>query len=67
MPIAASYTTAMPAGNIALGQRVSHPVFGEGTVLQLEGQGQHARLQVNFDDEGSKWLVMQYAKLELLG
>jgi DNA helicase-2/ATP-dependent DNA helicase PcrA len=63
-PIAPPSITAMPAGNIALGQRVSHPVFGEGTVLQLEGQGQHARIQVNFDDEGAKWLVMQYAKLE---
>jgi DNA helicase-2/ATP-dependent DNA helicase PcrA len=66
LPVAPSSMTAMPAGNIALGQRVSHPVFGEGTVLQLEGQGQHARIQVNFDGEGAKWLVMQYAKLEPL-
>jgi DNA helicase-2/ATP-dependent DNA helicase PcrA len=43
---------------------VNHRIFGEGTVLQLEGQGQHARIQVNFDHEGAKWLVMQYAKLE---
>ncbi|UZJ43718.1 DNA helicase II [Marinimicrobium sp. C6131] len=46
-----------------LGQRVSHGVFGEGVILHFEGQGAHARVQVNFDDEGSKWLVLQYAKL----
>ncbi len=61
-----SAMTAAPAGNVGLGQRVLHPIFGEGTVLQLEGQGQHARIQVNFDDEGSKWLVLQYARLEPL-
>ncbi len=55
-----------PAASIALGQRVQHTIFGEGTVVQLEGQGQHARIQVNFDDEGSKWLVLQYARLESL-
>ncbi|MEJ2743874.1 MAG: hypothetical protein P8176_15740, partial [Gammaproteobacteria bacterium] len=47
-----------------LGQRVLHNIFGEGTVLTYEGSGDHARIQVNFDREGSKWLVMGYAKLE---
>lgn len=51
---------------IALGQRVCHKVFGEGTVLQVEGSGQNARVQVNFDREGAKWLVLQYAKLQAL-
>ncbi len=49
---------------LALGQRVWHSVFGEGIVLNLEGQGSNSRVQVNFDDEGSKWLVAAYAKLE---
>ncbi len=49
-----------------LGQRVLHSIFGEGTILHFEGQGPNARIQVNFDDAGSKWLVMQYAKLEAL-
>ena len=47
----------------ALGQRVFHEMFGEGTVLQYEGQGNGLRIQVNFDDAGSKWLVAAYAKL----
>ena len=51
---------------ITLGQRVLHPKFGEGTVLHFEGQGPNARLQVNFDDAGTKWLVSQYARLEAL-
>ena len=51
---------------IALGQRVLHSIFGAGTVLSFEGQGPSARVQVNFEDEGSKWLVLQYANLQLL-
>ncbi len=50
----------------ALGQRVMHSLFGEGVVLNYEGQGAQARIQVNFDDEGSKWLMVAYAKLQAL-
>ncbi len=52
---------------ISLGSRVSHAVFGEGIVIAAEGAGQHARLQVNFEDVGSKWLVYAYANLVVLG
>jgi DNA helicase-2/ATP-dependent DNA helicase PcrA len=48
---------------VKLGQRVSHPVFGEGTVISAEGSGAHTRLQVNFEGAGSKWLVAAYANL----
>ncbi|NOY67725.1 MAG: DNA helicase II [Gammaproteobacteria bacterium] len=51
---------------LALGQRVAHPKFGEGVVLSYEGQGNSARVQVNFDFEGSKWLVLAYANLEMV-
>jgi DNA helicase-2/ATP-dependent DNA helicase PcrA len=54
------------ASPIALGQRVSHPKFGEGTVVSAEGAGAHMRLQVNFEDAGSKWLVYAYANLTAL-
>ena len=50
---------------LRLGQRVQHRVFGEGVVLNLEGSGAQARVQVNFD-EGAKWLVLQYANLQTL-
>ena len=49
-----------------LGTRVRHGKFGEGVVLTIEGQGPHARVQVNFEQQGSKWLMLQYANLELM-
>ncbi len=51
---------------ISVGQRVMHAKFGEGFVTNIEGSGSHARVQVNFEYEGSKWLVMAYANLEVL-
>ncbi len=47
-----------------LGQRVRHAKFGEGVVLNAEGQGATARVQVNFESEGCKWLMSAYANLE---
>lgn len=49
-----------------LQQRVRHAKFGAGTVLNLEGQGSHARVQVIFDTVGAKWLVLAYANLKAL-
>ena len=51
-------------GSLRLGQRVRHQKFGDGVVLNLEGQGQNARVQVNFERQGTKWLMMGYANLE---
>ena len=51
---------------LSIGQRVRHVKFGEGVILGVEGAGNHARVQVNFDYEGSKWLVLSYAKLEVI-
>jgi DNA helicase-2/ATP-dependent DNA helicase PcrA len=56
---------AIPQTGFILGQRVQHSVFGEGTILNFEGSGAQARVQVNFA-EGSKWLMLGYAKLEPL-
>ncbi|MCA0402982.1 MAG: DNA helicase II [Proteobacteria bacterium] len=47
----------------ALGQTVTHPKFGQGVVLAVEGSGAHTRIQVNFANEGAKWLVLAYANL----
>ena len=47
-----------------LGCRVRHDTFGEGVVLYCEGQGSHARVQVNFEGVGTKWLVLGYARLQ---
>jgi DNA helicase-2/ATP-dependent DNA helicase PcrA len=59
------HATGTVAGtDINLGQRVKHPKFGEGVVLNYEGNGPNARVQINFDEVGGKWLVMSYARLE---
>ncbi|MDN7124719.1 DNA helicase II [Pseudidiomarina terrestris] len=55
---------AFEESGFQLGQRVRHVKFGEGTVLNYEGSGPQSRIQVNFDDLGSKWLVVAYARLE---
>jgi DNA helicase-2/ATP-dependent DNA helicase PcrA len=49
---------------LSIGQRVVHGKFGEGVVINLEGGGTHARVEVNFEHAGSKWLVMAYANLQ---
>ncbi len=51
---------------MSIGQRVSHAKFGEGIITDVEGAGSHARVQVNFDYEGAKWLVLSYANLTAL-
>lgn len=56
--------SAIPQTPFNLGQRVRHSLFGEGTILNFEGSGAQARVQVNFENEGSKWLMLAYAKLE---
>jgi DNA helicase-2/ATP-dependent DNA helicase PcrA len=71
--VRAGTTVARPAGlprvtpepgPFRLGQQVVHPRFGEGTVVNYEGNGPQARVQVNFSRQGSKWLVLAYARLE---
>ncbi|HET9694549.1 MAG TPA: 3'-5' exonuclease, partial [Steroidobacteraceae bacterium] len=53
-------------GALKLGQRVRHAKFGDGVVLNLEGQGANARVQVNFERQGTKWLMMGYANLQVV-
>ncbi|HEY8520414.1 MAG TPA: DNA helicase II [Gammaproteobacteria bacterium] len=65
-PIYRRQAAIEPAGGVRLGQRVRHGKFGEGVVLNSEGSGAHARVQVNFERAGTKWLVVAYANLELM-
>ena len=68
-----STMAANPGGNIMLGTTelrlggaVRHAKFGDGTLVKVEGQGASARVQVNFEKEGNKWLVLAYANLQPL-
>ena len=51
-------------GVLRIGQRVNHHKFGEGTVLQYEGHGEHARIQVKFQRDGVKWLIASFVTTE---
>jgi len=57
----------MPAGGLHLGQHVRHAKFGDGVIMNCEGKGSSARVQVNFSLAGTKWLVLAYANLEAVG
>ncbi len=59
-----STTAAKEATGLNIGQRVWHAKFGEGVILDMEGQGPQSRLQVSFDFDGTKWLVASYANLK---
>ena len=73
-PVRTSYGSAprstghapIEAPPLKLGANVQHPKFGMGVVTDYEGNGAHARVQVNFDNEGSKWLVLAYANLQVV-
>ena len=47
-----------------IGQSVKHTKFGLGIIIDAEGRGNDARVQVNFREAGVKWLALEYAKLQ---
>ncbi len=65
-PVAARADAPAARTGGRLGGRVRHAIFGEGVVVDCEGQGEHARVQVNFAQRGVKWLVLAYAGLTWL-
>ena len=68
-PVSSGYQSSIKEtsdSGFKMGQRVAHAKFGEGVVLNYEGSGAQARVQVNFASTGSKWLMLAYAKLETL-
>ncbi len=64
-PVTASYSGGgnQGAGGFSIGQNVAHPKFGSGVIVNFEGRGADARVQVRFRDAGVKWLALEYAKL----
>jgi len=55
-----------PVTGMRIGSRVRHTKFGDGVVLNFEGNGPQARIQVNFERQGTKWLMLSYANLEVV-
>lgn len=60
---ARAWQQASTTGGLRLGQQVSHRKFGEGVILRFEGDGARARVEVNFESAGSKWLLLELAGL----
>ena len=58
------HTSEPDSSGLSLGQLVNHKIFGAGVVLHIEGRGEHTRVQVNFEQDGVKWLVAAYAGLQ---
>jgi len=46
-----------------VGQNVTHPKFGPGVIINCRGRGPDAEVEVNFRQNGTKRLALQYAKL----
>ena len=63
-PTRRNYDLAQEDTGLFVGQRVNHARFGDGIVLNLEGQGAQSRVQVNFETAGSKWLIANMANLQ---
>jgi DNA helicase-2/ATP-dependent DNA helicase PcrA len=55
---------ARDVGGFRIGQNVVHAKFGQGVIIDAEGQGNDARVQVNFGNQGVKWLAVSVAKLK---
>ena len=65
-PARSSTLDESPTSAMRMGSRVRHSKFGDGVVLNFEGNGPHARIQVNFENQGMKWLMLSYANLEVV-
>jgi DNA helicase-2/ATP-dependent DNA helicase PcrA len=59
-----SFAKPRDVGGFRIGQNVVHPKFGSGVIVDAEGQGGDARVQVNFGKSGVKWLAVAVAKLQ---
>jgi DNA helicase II / ATP-dependent DNA helicase PcrA len=57
---------AAPRRPLRRGSRVRHPTLGHGVVLELEGQGEDAKITVFFDKTGKRKLIARFANLEML-
>ena len=66
-PVSPNRAATVEDTKFRLGQYVSHPAFGEGVVMNYEGSGKQARVQVNFSRVGSKWLMVSMANLQNAG
>lgn len=65
-PRSTSSSVQVGSKSFRIGQGVSHPKFGEGTITALSGAGEDAQAQIQFREFGSKTLALGIAKLEIV-
>src|SRR5262249_51187623 len=63
IPLNTSQKVIASSQTTYIGQRVKHHQFGEGIILQHEGNGEHARIQVQFETAGTKWLIASFVEM----
>lgn len=70
-PVAAAPSSSQTmqglGGTLSVGDRISHSRFGKGTVKGLDGSGDSAKATVEFDNAGTKQLLLKFAKIEKIG
>lgn len=58
--------TSVPVGNVSVGTRIQHDRFGNGVITAIEGQGVDTKATVNFENVGTKQLLLRFAKFKVL-
>jgi DNA helicase II / ATP-dependent DNA helicase PcrA len=57
---------AMGQGGLKVGTRVRHAKYGQGLIVRREGDGENAKLTINFPGYGQKKMIEKYAALEII-
>nr|WP_290427126.1 UvrD-helicase domain-containing protein [Coprobacter tertius] len=58
--------TLTSIGNISVNARIRHDRFGEGTVVEISGEGDNCKVGVEFDQVGKKQLLLKFAKFTVI-
>lgn len=64
--VASAGSSASAAGSLSEGCRIEHQRFGIGTVLKIEGTGENTKATVEFQNAGTKQLLLKFAKFTIL-
>ena len=62
----ASHASVASSGSLSEGCRIEHQRFGIGTVLKIEGTGENTKATVEFQNAGTKQLLLKFAKFTIL-
>lgn len=61
-------TSSKPSNpTLAIGTVIEHMRFGIGTVASVEGSGENEKAMVNFENAGTKTLLLKFAKYKIVG